>query len=336
MINSYDMQVSVAGAFGAIAQGTSVRRLPASKRLSILAALLVAALLCLFISEDAQAQVKGRVVIVDTVERQATKLFGAAVEHACSACGQIEYRHIAGSLRTGRLVAEELRSAQEKGQIDLIITLGKPATNIMAGRVKNTPIFYTMVGAPIARYVDSRNVRGFPTDAPISLQLDVLRGLAPSVQRIGIVTSQEKAQLLQVRSEILTGLTIYEIDQQKHMPKALRRAVAANDALIFLRDPVVINNDSLKFILKITLANRIHTVGYSSALVDRGLAFALVPKPAAFGARVGVAAQRHLTGQEAGQSVVSGADYSIHRNETVLMQAMTPQTARTSPPEASR
>lgn len=277
-----------------------------------------------------------RVFIVDTVERPATEEFGAALQAACKTCGPLEYRHIAGSLRTGQLVAAELRSEEAKGRLALVVTLGKPATRIISDALRKTPIFYTMVGAPMGRFDSARNVRGFPTDAPVDLQLALLRRVAPGTNSVGIVVDHKRAAALRSTLGVAEGLTLYEIREEREMPTVMRRAVTSNDAIIFLRDPMVLNNDSVRFLMKLTLENRVHTVGYSKALVDLGLAFALVPDPAAFGKRVGEAAERHLLGQEPSDRSLVEQDYLLHRNETVIMQARTRQIGHRLSSKVSR
>lgn len=267
-------------------------------------------------------QADDRVIVVDTVDRAAGRQLSRAVEQFCPSCGPVAYRHINGDRRTGRRLAAELKQLEQDGKLSLVITLGKPATNIIADSLRNTPVFYSMVGSPISGQSKNEGVTGFPTDAPVELQVEVLRGLVPGLKNIGIVAGQQQAQLIRSSATPKHGdLKVYEVERDSQLPKTLRQAVRASDALIFVRDPRVINNDSVRFVIQQTLANRVHTFGYSEALVDMGLGFAMVPRPEAFGRRLGEAAERLLKGHQPQNRTLTADEYTIHRNEAVLMQA---------------
>ncbi len=261
------------------------------------------------------------VYIVDTVDRAESRQLGQTLGEQCAACGHITYVNMGGNMRAAREVASRLEALEEEGALSLVVTLGKPATRIIANRLKRTPVLYTLVGEPIPEFQSSERVKGFPTDAPVALQLDVLREMAPSIHSAGIVLS-EKHQAKKRYQRIATaeGLKFYWIDNEKEMPDALRRAVRQNDAVIFLRDSMVINKDTVRFLLQYTLENGRHTLGYSRPLVDMGLTAGLVPKPEAFGALVGHAAQEILSGETVSPKTADRSFYDIHLNEKVLSQ----------------
>lgn len=261
------------------------------------------------------------VYIVDTVDRQEGRQLGKALADWCPACGTITHVNMGGNMRAARDVAGRLEGLEDEGNLSLVITLGKPATRIIANRLKRTPILYTLVGEPIPEFHSSERVRGFPTDAPVTLQLDVLREMAPSIHSAGIVLSaSQKAKMQYQRFATTAGLKFYWIYNEKEMPEALRKAVRQNDAVIFLRDSMVINKDTVRFLLQYTLEHGRHTLGYSRPLVDMGLAAALVPKPEAFGKLVGLAAQEILSGRDVSPKTADRSFYDIHLNEKVLSQ----------------
>lgn len=261
------------------------------------------------------------VYIVDTVDREETQALGATLEQQCAACGTIKYVHMGGNMRAAQEIAGQLKEMEADGRLSLVVTLGKPATRIIADKLEETPILYTLVGAPIAEYQANERVKGFPTDAPVSLQLDLLREMAPSISTAGIVLSdRHKARPHYQKISSTEGLKLYWIGDRKEMPEALRTAVRQNDAVIFLRDSMVINKDTIRFLLQYTLENGRHTLGYSKPLVDMGFAAALVPKPEAFGRLVGSAAQQILSGEEVVPLPADRSFYDVHLNERVLNQ----------------
>lgn len=261
------------------------------------------------------------VYVVDTVDRRATRIFGEALARACASCGTIKYRQMNGNLRAARRIAHELLEEEEAGRLSLVVTLGRPATRVIVNHLKKTPILYTFVGRRIDAYEDSPRVFGLPTDAPLEVQLDLLQRLQPDIKSAGIVISQGNKGLV-TRSDSIgaIGLNIYHIENSRELPDALRTAVQMNDALILLRDRMVVNNDSIKFLLQHTLENGRHTVAYSRSLVDMGLAVALVPKPEAFGRLLGGSAEAYLQGGQPANVQTSEAHYRVHTNPKVIEQ----------------
>ncbi len=270
------------------------------------------------LSVNGQA-IAGDVFIVDTVEREATRQFGNALAAACETCGDIQYRQMNGNMRTARRIAEELSREEQSGNLSLVITLGKPATRVLADKLKTTTILYTFVGREIAEFKDSTRVIGLPTDAPVLTQVSLLAKLLPSARSAGILIgggSSPAFEGMLDASDI--AINVYRINDRNDLPAALRMAVQKNDALILLRDRMVVNNDTIQFVLQQTLENGRHTIAYSQSLVDMGFAAALVPKPEAFGRHVGSAVDAFLAGGQLAIARVEEEDYIVHVNPTVM------------------
>lgn len=261
------------------------------------------------------------IYVVDTIDRAATRQFGQALADACGSCGELKYRQMNGNLRSAKRIAEELAVEEKAGRLSLVVTLGRPATRVVADRLEATPVLYTFVGQPIEQYQNSDRIFGLPTDAPLAAQVNLLRQLLPGFKSAGIVVG-EGADFSGPgeRAEQIPDLNIYRINDRKELASALRTAVQMNDALILVRDQMVVNNDSIKFVLRHTLENGRHTVAYSRSLVDMGLAAALVPRPEAFGRLLGASVEVFLTGGQLEIRPARDTDYHVHTNPRVLEQ----------------
>lgn len=261
------------------------------------------------------------IYVVDTIDRAATRELGRALADACGSCGELKYRQMNGNLRTAKRIAEELAVEEKAGRLSLVVTLGRPATRVVADRLKATPVLYTFVGQPIEQYQNSDRVFGLPTDAPLAAQVNLLRQLLPGFKSAGIVVGEGAEFNRSGKSvELIPDLNVYRINDRKELPSALRTAVQMNDALILVRDQMVVNNDSIKFVLQHTLENGRHTVAYSRSLVDMGLAAALVPRPEAFGRLLGASVEVFLTGGQMEIRPARDTDYHVHTNPRVLEQ----------------
>lgn len=261
------------------------------------------------------------VYIVDTIDREASKALGNGLIASCTSCGDIKYRQMNGNLRVARRIANELLREEKAGRLSLVVTLGRPATQVVAERLTKTPVLYTFVGQELKKYNGSSRIYGLPTDAPLMVQLNILRRLLPDMKSAGVVVGASSQELERhADSHDSIRLNIYRIEDQAELPKALRIAVQMNDALIVLRDRMVVNNDSIKFLLQHTLENGLHTIAYSGSLVDMGFASALVPSPQAFGRHLGLIANSLLRGEPPKAPLIAESDYRLHTNSKVLEQ----------------
>lgn len=275
---------------------------------------------------------EGDIYIVDTVEREAAKQLGEALAAMCASCGEIQYRQMNGNMRAARRIAEELSRKEENGSLSLVITLGKPATRVLADKLKTTTILYTFVGQEIAEYKGSEQVIGLPTDAPLLTQVSLLTKLLPTVRSAGILLGGgNSANLEGALGASDIAINVYRINDRNDLPDALRMAVKSNDALILLRDRMVVNNDTVQFVLQQTLENGRHTIAYSQSLVDMGFAAALVPKPEAFGRLIGQAVEGFFAHGKLLIGAAGEDDYLVHLNPTVMerldRQGSSPRTA---------
>lgn len=263
----------------------------------------------------------GDVYVVDTIDRPATQQLGEALKRDCISCGALKYRQMHGSLRVAKRIAAELATEEKAGRLSLVVTLGRPATRVIAEKLEKTPVFYTFVGQKIEQFATSARIVGLPTDAPLEAQLKLLRKLQPEFRSAGIVVGDRNNRFQRsTERPDPKHINIYRVKDRKEIANALREAVQMNDALILIRDQMVVNNDTIKFVMQHTLENGRHTIAYSRSLVDMGLAAALVPKPEAFGRLLGKSIQNYMDNGVLEVMPAVETDYHVHTNARVLEQ----------------
>lgn len=239
------------------------------------------------------------VYIVDTAKREKSLALAEAVNRACSLCRPVKYMDMRGSFRIGREIAYELRDKEEEGALDLVITLGRPATRLVQPELGSTPLFHSLTSGR-RETADDASVIGFETDPPIELQMAALKALSPAVSSVGFIAT--KITLDEVRADILTAasaqrldIKLYYVENAYDVPEALRRAIQETSGLIFLRDKAVLNGDTARYILRMTLENQVPTISFSDALVRKGMLAALIHDTDKLGELIGQAAQYLLT-----------------------------------------
>lgn len=238
-----------------------------------------------------------------------------------------------GSYAIGRQILEELRSRQENDGIDLIITLGAPATRMVAGEFPGVPMFYSLTDKPLGGSPDAPMI-DFSAKPSLALQLDALRTMAPDIRRIGFIASKNSLEPLKeegLEAARLLGLQIrfYYVQHAHDVPTGLRTAIQETDALLLIRDKVAVNADTLNYILQLTLENRIPTMAYTPSLVDRGILSALSPDPAQLGEQLGKSIQAYLDTGTIPEAVDDPGLYQLHINSASMKQ--TPKVKPVAP-----
>lgn len=280
--------------------------------------------LCLLLYALHGAAVAAQTVhVVDTVKRAETsQLLEAIKQHCSDACGNVVYQEMGGSRRSAIAAISELAEQEASGDVSLVITMGKPAATMVANSLQTTPIIYTMVGEYIAELADRSSIVGVPTDAPLQLQLDIIKRLDLTKGSLGVFLGSNDSPSLIDDLRLPEGLEVrtYRVADTKEMPQALRLAVRENTGLIFLRNRMVINRDTFRYVLRVTLENRVFTMGYSKSLVDMGFTAAMAPKVDAFGARIATVAKQMLASEPVDLPEISLAEHSVHINDRTIEQ----------------
>ena len=259
------------------------------------------------------------IAILDTMERPETREIRKGIESICQNCGDIVYRSMQGDLRQGQSILSDFRDRIKDKELDLVVTLGRPASQILARDLTNAKILYSLVSRPLASFEQSNNLSFIPSDATIKLQLAVLTQLAPSVKRVGVLGNPKSIAPLRpaIQAEARSmdlDVDILEVQSEKQLPKALNQIMQSTDAILFLRDPTIINSDSIDFIAQTTLENGIPTIGYSKNLVTRGLLFALEPNYFRLGQRIGSQIEDKSMNTIPSETYATMDDFVLHIN----------------------
>lgn len=188
-----------------------------------------------------------------------------------------------GSVEHVDSIVEEISFARPT----VIITVGSPATKIIASRVPDIPIVFSMVLYPVASgFVPDmnspgENLTGAAMDVPIETQFEVLSSVVPRLRRVGVLYNPEetgpiideaervarsmKLQLVaeQVRSEadVLVGMN--NLDSK------------GADVLWGVADGTVFTVSSFRYLIQKTVERGMPFMGPNSRFVKSGALIAL-------------------------------------------------------------
>lgn len=214
-----------------------------------------------------------------------------------------------GNEKRGHKIAKEVISQKP----DLVLTLGTRATRIAAQDIKDIPVVFSMVLAPVASgFVKSMkssgsNLTGASMDIPIKTQFEWLKKVVPSVKKIGVLYNPDENKVVIDRASktaenMKLKLIAMPVYSEKDLPKATQDLTKEIDALWAVADSTVFNSSqSIKFILLHTLRTKMPFMGLSNAFVKAGALLALSCNYKDIGRQSGESAIRILAGETPGK-----------------------------------
>ncbi|NVJ97939.1 MAG: hypothetical protein HWE25_07300 [Alphaproteobacteria bacterium] len=265
------------------------------------------------------------VYIIDTDKHADSLTIAQAVNSNCALCRPVKYMDMTKSFAVGRQIVEELKSRQSAGEVDFLVTLGMPATRIIADEFRNTPIFYSLTNREARDPKNTAPFVDFALRPPLALQLEALRTMAPDIKNVGfLATRQElepfKAEASEAAKKYGLQIKFYYVEHSYDVPTGLRTAIQEMDALLFIRDRVAVNADTINYILQLTLENQIPTMGYTGSLVRRGILSAVMPDSEKLGEALGKAIQAYLSTGVLPTGLNDPSLYQLHINTAAMKQ----------------
>ena len=240
-------------------------------------------LLCLTLGAAGSAAF-ANVVIVDSDKHSASYRLAESIAANCTGCGNVSYMNMHRDKGTGHAVLADLRERKAQGELGLVITLGPIATRLVTEGMPETPVYYLMREKPSAKVREAANARGMQVEPDVALRLATFKALAPQMQTVGVLARRStvdpvRDELVAAAGELGIRLNFFYIERPDDVSPGLRQAISETDGLLFLRDIVVINTNTIRFILRMTLENRIPTFAYSPDLVPMGMGAAIEIDP---------------------------------------------------------
>jgi putative ABC transport system substrate-binding protein len=210
-----------------------------------------------------------------------------------------------------------------RGKAAILVALGPLAAQATRELAPETPLVFCMVQDPgKAGLLGVPNVSGVAFTLPVRNQLAAFRFVNPRAVRIGVIYSEantagliEEAQksAMVVRLRLVTR----PVASEREVPAALRQLLngpEAVDALWFPPDPILLGDESRRYILAETLKAGKPVYSFSPALVAEGALVSNGPDPGSIGEEVADLVNRIAAG-ERGKSelLIPRAELVINR-----------------------
>jgi len=206
--------------------------------------------------------------------------------------------------------------------VDVLFTSGEAATHAARQATKSVPIVFTLIGDPVAAGIVERlahpggNVTGVSslTTELVAKRLEVLRNIAPNVQRVWVIHAASDpssraalAEAAEAASRLALAVEPRQVKDARELDAALNE-VRPGDALL---PPDVATLDIPVAMLEASLASRVPAVFPTALWVEHGGLAAYGPDYRAQGVQAARLVEKILRGARPRDLPVEGAD-QIH------------------------
>ena len=223
-----------------------------------------------------------QIYIFNTKKTPQSQLIIDGLYKGCGKSGLIKLYDMDGKLRTGNKLIDDMKSEIKKNSNSskVVYSIGDPATSLIQSEKFEEPVFYSLVTPNMQRNIHLGNMHNIELRAPFVNQFKKFREHVGNVNKVAVIHSEGYNNyiiddLKEAAKIVGLELSLKKVSNNKDVPKALREAMVSNDAIMFIPDPVIINKDSYRFIIRIAIENNKPTLVYSEYLTKAGFLFAL-------------------------------------------------------------
>jgi len=194
-----------------------------------------------------------------------------------------------------------------KGKVAAVVAMGPLAAQAAHEGAPEIPLIFCMVQDPARLGLNAApNVAGVSFQIPIKNQLAAFRLVNPRGVRIGAIYSEantgpQVAEAVKVAGVVRLSLVTKAVASEREVPEALRgllKGADAVDALWLPPDPILIGDESRRYILAETLKAGKPVYGFSPALVAEGALVSNGPDMGSIGDQAGELVNRIAGGEK--------------------------------------
>ncbi len=176
----------------------------------------------------------------------------------------------------GREMAKTIRASPAK----LVLAVGLKAALVAKLEILDIPVVFCLVMHPEKNGLPTSNMTGIRLEISSHSQLTNMQTVLPGLQRVGLLYNPDTSEVFVHRARqdakaLGITLTTLPISKEEDVPDKLRALLPQIDALWLIRDPSIVNVDSLNFLIGSSLDHAIPVFGFSAGLVQHGALAAL-------------------------------------------------------------
>lgn len=259
-------------------------------------------------------------------------IYYSVLEGFKSACNSsVREYPMRGSSSEGETIVNLLRTQPPK----LIFAIGNKAAQLANTNLSGTPIVFSLAVNPVKYGLTGDNICGVSLNVSPRDQLQMLKKIAPSVQRVGVVYNPDSnANVIDEARSVARSLGMEivatKVNSMAEVSDAINGLSGRIDAFWMIVDPLVSNMDVLKRLLLFTLSERIPLVVPAQPFVDGGGLLAVTIDYSNVGKQAGEIANQILSGSKTpksyGVQAPSGTGLSINLKTAKTIGLTVPQS----------
>ncbi len=288
------------------------------------------AVLVLLLGCAASAATAAEVAIVKSADAATWRPAIDAIRRVAAGHALTEY-----DLRNDRATADSVLGAL-RGRPVTVVAMGPLAAQLARTALPEAPLVFCMVQEPAKLGLTvGPGVAGVAFAIPVKNQIAAFRMVNPRGVRIGVLYNQENTGKQVEEADKSAGLLRVAIvpkavATERDIPGALRSLLSGDtiDALWIPADPVLLSDESRRFILAETLKAAKPVYAFSASLVAEGALVSDGPDYASIGEQVGELVNRLAGGDR------SRIEMLMPRAELVINKKMAGKLKMDIPPEA--
>jgi putative ABC transport system substrate-binding protein len=207
---------------------------------------------------------------------------------------------LAGNRAQGERIVAGLR-----GRAVILVALGVLAAQAARAALPDAPLVFCMVPDPAKAGLSAApNVAGVSAQVPLKNQLAAFRLVNPRGVRIGVLHGPDTADSIEEARKaarlVRVALVPRQIASEREVPQTMRELLAgqeAVDAVWIMADPVLVTEQTRRFILGEALKAGRPVYAYSDTLIAEGALVSDAPDPASVGQQVAELVDRLAAGE---------------------------------------
>ena len=238
-------------------------------------------------------------------------------------------------LRGDRSEGERVLSAL-KGRGAILVALGPMAAQVAHQFLPDSPLIYGMVQDPTKLGLNLPTIAGVAFSVPVKNQLAAFRLVFPRGSRIGLMSSDDRTiqEAQKAGAVVRVNVVAKSVASEKDVPSVLRALLKgdeAADAIWIPADPVLLGEDTRRFILAETLKEGKPVFSFSPALVAEGALVSDGPDLVSIGEQLGELVNRMASGDKTAKGTLL-----VPRAELVINKKIADKLRIEIPPDALR
>jgi len=186
---------------------------------------------------------------------------------------------------------------------EVVVAVGLRAAAFLRDRLPRTPLVYCMVPSPARHQLIGSRITGISADVPPSLELALLRRVAPDVRRVGVLVGRHSDAW--VREARVAGerlgieVQVARIESVDQLGPRMRSLVQQTDAIWLPADAEVATPEAFRLTVAEALLHRRPLLAFAPGLVRGGALAAAAPDLDWVGAKTADAVRRIRSGERA-------------------------------------